>query len=91
MKSYELEGLRGALQTISRQCSSDGSRKVEEQMTALQEKLGDLGRFLAKRVAVAEVYVKFHKMYIQVDKEMDVLLYQVSRKKRAIISIVQAK
>ena len=79
MKSYELEGLRGALQTISRQCSTDGSRQVEQQMTRLHEKLAELGRLLDKRVSVAEVYVRFHKMYIQVDKEMDVLLYQVGK------------
>ena len=77
MKSYELEGLRGALKTVAGQCSTDGSRQVEMQMQNLQQKLTQLKQRLDKRIAISDAYVKFHKLCVQVDNEMNVLEHQL--------------
>ena len=71
MKTFELEGLRGALKSIADQCSNEETKNVEQRMDASNEKLTDLMAIISKRLAVSEQLVKFLKLFEQVQKEME--------------------
>ena len=70
MKTFELEGLRGALKTIAEQCSNEETKNVEQRMEASNKKLTDLMADISKRLALSEKLVKFLKLFEQVLKEM---------------------
>ena len=79
MKCYELEGLKGALSTISSGASSnDTMNEIKDLMHQLHSKLQTVKKLLDIRIAIAEKYTKFHKISIELGKEMDLLENQLS-------------
>ena len=70
MKTFELEGLRGALKTIADQCSNEETKNVEQRMDASNKRLTGLCEVISKRLGVSEHLVKFLKLFEQVDKEL---------------------
>lgn len=79
MKCYELEGLKGALSTISSGASSNETMKeIHDLMHQLHSKLQTVKKLLDIRIAIAEKYSKFHKMGNELEKEMDHLECQLS-------------
>eukprot|EP00094_Tigriopus_californicus_P002724 TCALIF_02628-PA protein Name:"Similar to unc-89 Muscle M-line assembly protein unc-89 (Caenorhabditis elegans)" AED:0.08 eAED:0.03 QI:0/0.71/0.12/1/1/0.87/8/85/2824 len=70
MKTFELEGLRGALKTIANQCSNEETKAVEERMDRCNETLTTLMQVISQRLTIAEKFVKFQKSFEQVDNEM---------------------
>ena len=79
MKCYELEGLKGALSTVSPNTSPNATiKEIEELMSNLHSKLQTVKKLLEIRIAIAEKYTKFHKLCQQLDKEMGHLENQLS-------------
>ena len=79
MKCYELEGLKGALSTISSGASSNETTKeIQDLMHQLHSKLQKVKKLLDIRISIAEKYTKFHKIGIELGKEMDHLENQLS-------------
>ena len=70
MKTFELEGLRGALKTIADQCSNEETKNVEQRMDASNRRLTGLCAVISKRLGVSEHLVKFLKLFEQVEKEL---------------------
>ena len=70
LKTFELEGLRGALKTIADQCSNGDTRDVEQMMNQLSNKLSSLKSSLGIRISISEKCDKFYKLYGQLDNEM---------------------
>ena len=78
MKCYELEGLKGALSTISVSCPRDTIKDIEDLIRQLHSKLQTVKKLLDIRIAIAEKYTKFHKLCEQLEKEMEHLENQLS-------------
>ena len=78
MKCYELEGLKGALSTISGSCPNDAIKNIEGLISQLHSKLQTVKKLLDVRISIAEKYVKFHKLCQQLEKEMNHLENQLS-------------
>jgi hypothetical protein len=74
---FELEGLRGALKTVSDQCSNGDTREIEQMMTRLSNKLASLKSALEVRISISEKCGKFFKLYGQLDKEMNLVERQL--------------
>jgi hypothetical protein len=70
MKIFELEGMRGAFKIISDQCSTEETRDREDTIGAILVKIVALTDTLDARIAVATRYVKFLKLYGELDREM---------------------
>ena len=70
MKTFELEGLRGALKTVAEQCSNEETKSVEQRMDASNMKLTDLMAGISRRLAVSEQLVKFLKLFEQVQNDL---------------------
>jgi len=77
LKMFELEGLRGALKTVSDQCSNGDTREIEQTMTKLSNKLASLKSALEVRISISEKCGKFFKLYGQLDKEMSLVERQL--------------
>ena len=78
MKCYELEGLKGALATLSGASSNDSFIDLEKLIQQLYSKLQTVKKLLDIRIAVAEKYVKFHRLCQELEKEMEHLERQLS-------------
>ena len=79
MKCYELEGLKGALSTLSPNTSPNATiKEIEELMSNLHSKLQIVKKLLDIRIAIAAKYTKFHKLCQQLEKEMGHLENQLS-------------
>lgn len=79
MKTFELEGLRGALKTISDQCSNDETKEVEQKMDDCNSKLSIQMKKISHRLGAAEKYVKFQKLLEQIGREMQTLDLTLSK------------
>jgi hypothetical protein len=77
LKMFELEGLRGALKTVSDQCSNGDTREIEQMMTQLSNKLASLKSALEVRISISEKCGKFFKLYGQLEKEMSLVERQL--------------
>jgi hypothetical protein len=73
MKTFELEGLRGALKTVADQCSNEETKRVEARMDDCNGRLTVLMRLISQRLTVSEKYVKFQKLFEQIYREMEQL------------------
>ncbi len=73
MKTFELEGLRGALRTVAEQCSNEETKRVEARMDDCNRRLSALMVRITQRLAISEVYAKFLKLYEQTCREMEQL------------------
>lgn len=82
MKTFELEGLRGAANAIS-----SGDRDLEATMARLQQRLADLKRRLDERIAVGEKANKFDKLAGQVNKEITNMEYRLQQQVRETMSM----
>ena len=79
LKIFELEGLRGALKTISGQSSNEEVQEVEQIMYQLSNKLASLKSLLEVRIFIAEKCNKFYKLFGQLDKEMSLVEQQLEQ------------
>lgn len=78
MKCFELEGLKGALKTITDSCPNDEVKNLQDLICKLHAKLQTLKKLLDIRITIAEKYTKFHKLCNQLTKEMEHLENQLT-------------
>ena len=80
MKSFELEGLRGALRTVCEQCPADEAetRMVENRMDSSQRSLQELSQTIQRRVELAEKMSGFRKLSEELEREMTTLERKMS-------------
>ena len=70
MKSFELEGLKGALKTVSDQCSNEDTKNVERKMDEISKNLCEMNKKINCRLEIAEKFVKFLKLSSELEKEL---------------------
>lgn len=68
LKMFELEGLRGALKTISDKSSN---AEIEQMMAKISNNLASLKSRLDVRISISEQLVKFYKLFGQMSVEMN--------------------
>ena len=85
MKTFELEGLRGALKTISDQCSNDETKEVEQKMDLCNNKLQVQMKKISHRLGAGEKLVKFQKLLEQIDREIQALDRQLNSNKPGLV------
>lgn len=90
MKTFELEGLRGALKTIANQCSNEETKAVEERMDRCNETLTTLMQVISQRLTIAEKFVKFQKSFEQVDNEMSNMELELRENNQADRSLFES-
>ncbi len=82
MKTFELEGLRGALKAVSEQCSNEETKKIEARMDETARELKELTGRISSRIALVEKLLKLERLIAQIDKEMDSVERQLHNSER---------
>ncbi len=84
MKTFELEGLRNAINAVTAERGGDSTRVIEAKINACNERLTRLMRQITQRMSTAEQLTKFQRLQEQLEKEMSEFEMQLSRTDRTV-------